>query len=111
MWLRDTGVLAKMKEDELDAPIPIPDPKIKVEEAINVEQVGIAIAIYSVGMTLSLFFFMGELCTKKRAKKGDNKQREPRKANLEPTKENKGNMRGQDIIMLHDMGLKPVRHK
>ena len=68
MWLRDTGVLRKMKDDELSAPIPIPDPKIKVDGRISVEQLGIGIAIYSAGMTLSLLFFIGELSTKKRAK-------------------------------------------
>ena len=66
MWLRDTGVLGKMKDDELDAPMPIPDPKIKVNEHISVEQIGIGVIIYSVGMILSLLFFIGELCIKRR---------------------------------------------
>ena len=66
MWLRDTGVLGKMKDDELSAPMPIPDPKIKVDERISVEQLGIGIAIYSVGMIISLLFFIGELCSKRR---------------------------------------------
>ena len=65
MWLRDTGVLEKMGDDELSAPIPIPDPKIKIDERISVEQIGIGIIIYSGGMTLSLLFFIGELCTKR----------------------------------------------
>ena len=69
MWLRDTGVLGKMRDDELSAPIPIPDPKIKVDGRISIEQIGIGIAIYSVGMTLSLLFFIGELFTKKRVKR------------------------------------------
>ena len=41
-----------MKDDELSAPIPIPDPKIKLDGRISVEQFGIGIAVYSVGMTL-----------------------------------------------------------
>ena len=65
MWLRDTGVLGKMRDDERSAPIPIPDPKVKVDERISVEQIGIGIVIYSGGMTLSLLFFIGELCTKR----------------------------------------------
>ena len=68
MWLRDTGVLGKMKGDELFAPIPIPDQKIKVNGRISVEQIGIGIAIYATGMTLSLLFFIRELCTEKRVK-------------------------------------------
>ena len=69
MWLRETGVLGKMKDDELSAPKPIPDLTIKVNEPIYVEQLGIGIAIYSVGMVLSLLFFIIEFCTKRAEKK------------------------------------------
>ena len=74
MWLRDTGVLAKIKDDEISAPMPIPDPKIKVDERISVEQIGIGIALYSVGMILSLIFFIRELCSKRRAQSGEKDQ-------------------------------------
>ena len=50
-----------MRDDALSAPIPIPDRKIKVDERISVEQLGIGMAIYSVGMLLSLIFFIGEM--------------------------------------------------
>ena len=87
MWLRDTGVLAKMKDDELSAPIPIPDPKIKADERISVEQIGIGIVIYSIGMTLSFLFFIGELSTKTGAKRQVQKQRQPRTVTLEKPKQ------------------------
>ena len=74
MWLRDTGVLGKMKDDELSAPMPIPDPKIKVDKRISVEQLGIGIAVYVVGLTLSLLAFMRELCAKRRVKKVEKNQ-------------------------------------
>ena len=77
MWLRDTGVLGKMKDDELSAPIPIPDPKIKVDGRISVEQIGIGIAMYSVGMLLSLIFFIGELSTERALRIEDKKQQLP----------------------------------
>ena len=80
MWLRDTGILGKMKDDELSAPMPIPDPKIKVDERISVDQIGIGIAVYSVGMTFLLIFFSIEFCTKKRVKRAEKKQQRPRKA-------------------------------
>ena len=86
MWLRDTGVLGKMKDDELSAPVPIPALKIKVDGRISIEQIGIGIAIYSVGMTLSLLFFIGERCTKKRVKRIGKKQRRQRKATMQPMK-------------------------
>ena len=87
MWLRDTGVLGKMKDDELSAPMPIPDPKIKVDERISLEQLGIGIALYTIGMTLSLILFSIELFTKKRVKRAKKKQRQPRKAIKEPQHE------------------------
>ena len=105
MWLRDTGVLGKMKFDELYAPMPIPDPKIKVDQRISVEQIGIGIAIYSIGLSLSLLFFFGELCTKRRrVTRVEKKWPQSRKRTLVPLNENKGNIRGQDIIMPHEMG-------
>ena len=111
MWLRDTGVLGKMRDDELSAPIPIPAPKIKVDERISVEQIGIGIVIYSVGMTLSLLFFIRELRTKKRVKRVEKKQRQPREAILEPIYENNGNNRGQDMIMHHKTWYEIVSHR
>ena len=65
-------MLAKMKNDELAAPIPIPDPKIKIDVAISVDQLGVGIAVYSVGMTLSLLVFIREICTKRRDDERDN---------------------------------------
>ena len=136
MWLRDTGVLGKMKDDEHAAPIPIPDPKIKVDERISVEHLGLGIAIYSAGMLLSLLFFIGELSTKKRVNRVEKKQRRPRKAALKPPSElhtksirvkrvekkqqqqrkgplyeiNSNNM-GKDIIIPHKMGRQAVGHR
>ena len=113
MWLRDTGVLAKMRDDELSAPMPIPDPKTKVEdEPMSVEQLGIGIAIYSVGMLLSFLFFIGELCTMRRVKGVGKVQQQGRKANQEPEQEKNRCKSRQDIIMPPNMRqmttLKPV---
>ena len=115
MWLRDTGVLDKMKDDELSAPIPIPDPKIKVDGLISVEQIGIGIAIFSVGMTLSLISFIGELCTKKRVKREKKNQqqawRQPRKSTMKPLHGKNAKGIGQDIIMPPQMGDQIIGHK
>ena len=72
-----------MKDDEISAPILIPDPRIKVNEHITVEQIGIGVMIYSVGIILSLLFFLGELCTKMKPTRVGKMQREPRIANME----------------------------
>ena len=100
-----------MKDDELSAPIPIPDPKVKVDEHISVEQIGIGIVIYSVGMTLSLCFFMRELYTKRRVKSADKKHRGSRKVILKPLKEQNGSKRGHNITIAHNMRHQIVRHK
>ena len=110
MWLRDTGVLAKMRDDELSAPMPIPDQKIKDDGHIDVEHIGIGLAIYSVGMTLSLLLFIGELCTKGRVKREEKQQWQARKA-MEPLHENNGNDIGLDIIISPQMGHQSVSHK
>ena len=111
MWLRDTGVLEKMKEDELSAPIPIPDPKIRADEPISVEQLGISIVIYSSLMVLSLLCFIGELSTKGRVARAEKKLLQPRKAIQKHQYQDNGNNRGQDIIMPHKIRHKTVGHK
>ena len=104
MWLRDTGVLGKLRDDELSAPIPIPTPKIKVDGRISVEQIGIGIAIYSVGMTLSLLFFIGEFCTENRVKK----QHPGRKKSQKEHNDSNGR---QDIIMPPNRGHQSIGNK
>ena len=111
MWLRDTGVLGKMRDDELSAPMPIPDPKIRVDQRISVEQIGIGVAIYSIGMILSLLFFIGELPTKKKAKRRGNGLRRPREEIGKPQNEKNAPKRGPDIIMPHKLAPKTVSHK
>ena len=111
MWLRDTGVLGKIKDDELSAPRPLPDRRIKVDERISIEQIGIGVAIYSAGMVLSLLFFIREFCTKKRPKTVGNGLRRPRKEILKPLNEKNETKRGPDIIMPHNMGPQTVSHK
>ena len=110
MWLRDTGVLAKMKDDALSAPIPIPVSKIKVDGRISLEQIGIGIAIYSIGMTLSLLLFIGERCTKRGVKREDKQQWQTRKATLEPLHENNDNYIRLYTMFPH-MGPQTVGHK
>ena len=109
MWLRDTGVLEKMKEDELSAPIPIPDPKIRAaDERISLEQLGISIVIYSSLMVLSLLCFIGELSTKGRVARAEKKLLQPRKSIQKHQYQDKGNNTGQDIIMPRKITLTKI---
>ena len=59
MWLRDTGVLVKMKYDVLKREIPIPMPKVWKDQPLNLLQLGIIMIVLGVGIfsTILTFFF------------------------------------------------------
>ena len=61
MWLRDSGVLNKLRYDVLNPPIPIPDPKVRHNQPLTVYQLGITAIIYLVGISISIFAFLTEL--------------------------------------------------
>ena len=61
MWLRDTGVLDKLRLRALNPAIPIPDPKGRHNQPLTVYQLGITAIIYLVGISISIFAFLTEL--------------------------------------------------
>ena len=61
MWLRDTGVLTKLRYDALNPPFFIPDPKVRHNQPLNNRQLGIIMIIYLVGLLISILAFIGEL--------------------------------------------------
>ena len=61
MWMRDTGVLNKMKYDALNPPAAVPLPKVWKDEALNLSQLGIIMIIFVVGVFSSIFAFLLEL--------------------------------------------------
>ena len=62
MWLQDTGILKKLRDDELNAPIPIPDPKVRVNQPLTFYQIGIALVIQAIGLCIAIAAFAAELC-------------------------------------------------
>ena len=75
MWLRDTGILNKLWDDELNAPLHIPDPKVRINEPLDLYQVGIAFMVAAGGLIIALLGFLMELCYKsRRNNKGEKKQ-------------------------------------
>ena len=68
MWLRDTGVLNKLRNDVLHPPITIPYPKVRHNEPLNNWQLGIIMIIYLVGMLISILAFAGEILNAKETK-------------------------------------------
>ena len=75
MWLRDTGVLNKLWNDELNAPVHIPDPKLRIDEPLDLYQVGIAFMLVAGGLIVALLgFLMEQVCKSRWNKKGEKKQ-------------------------------------
>ena len=61
MWLRDTGVLIKMKYDVLKQAIPIPFPRVWKDQPLNLYQLEIIMIVFGVGIFSSILAFLYEL--------------------------------------------------
>ena len=68
MWLRDSGILDKLKYDIIIPPFPILDPKVRRDQPLVMYQLGIIMIVLAVGLILSLLVFFCELM-KSRGKK------------------------------------------
>ena len=66
MWLRDTGVLEKMKYDVQRKAILIPLPKVWKDQPLGLHQLGIIMIVFGVGAISSTLVFFIELRGKKR---------------------------------------------
>ena len=62
MWLRDTGILNKLWDDELNGPVHIPNPKVRINKPLNLYQVGIPFMLVTGGLIIALLGFLLELC-------------------------------------------------
>ena len=61
MWLRDTGILEKVKYDVMNPPHQIPDPRVRHNQPLNLGQLGIIMIIMVVGAFISIIVFLVEL--------------------------------------------------
>ena len=66
IWLRDTGILNKIKDDELNAPVKIPRRKIKIDQPLSIYEMTPAFLIVLPGLSLAVIAFAGELSMKRR---------------------------------------------
>ena len=66
MWLRDAGVLEKIKYDVMNAPIAIPDPQVMYNQPLILKQLGIIMIVLVVGLVISTLVFFLELIKKQK---------------------------------------------
>ena len=70
MWLRDTGILTRLRDLELDIPVAKPSPKVRVDQPLNFNQLGSAFLAFIMGIVISNAAFLAELKCKKRKMHG-----------------------------------------
>ena len=68
MWLRDTGILKKLKYDILNPPIPIPEPTVRHKHPLILRQLGIIMIILVVGLAIATIAFFIELCKRMKSR-------------------------------------------
>ena len=61
MWLRDTGILERLKYDIVRPPFHKPYPKARRDQPLIMSQLGIVMIVLAVGLGLSRLVFHGEL--------------------------------------------------
>ena len=64
MWLRDCGILEKIKFDTQKQRVLIPLPRVWKEEPLNFYMLGIIMIVQFLGTILSIFVFLFELIKK-----------------------------------------------
>ena len=71
LWLHDTGVLARLKDDITRSPPLIPNEKVRRDQPLIMSQLGIVVIILAVGHVLSLPVFFCELMVGRGRKTSD----------------------------------------
>ena len=61
MWLRDTGILDRVKADIMTPPIPIPQPKLRHNQPLILSQLSMVMITLVVGLVIGTTAFVSEL--------------------------------------------------
>ena len=69
MWLKDTGIIDKVKYDVMNPPIPIPDPTVRHKQPLILRQLGIIMIILVVGLAIGTIVFFVELFIRSKPQK------------------------------------------
>ena len=68
MWLRDSGVLNKLKDDVLQLPRDVHDAKVRANQPLTLSHLGFMMILLTVGLLLSSLAFVGEHLWHKRSR-------------------------------------------
>ena len=102
MWLRDTGILEKVKYDTMNPPIPIPDAYVRINQPLILGQLGIIMIIVVVGLSIATIVFFIELCKRPRPngpKFGERKSAHPTTIQVRPANEGREKQTGNEICI------------
>ena len=61
LWLKDTGILNKLKDDVMNPPTPIPLPKVRHNQPLILRQLGITFIILALGLFIATLVFLREI--------------------------------------------------
>ena len=65
LWLKDTGILSKLKDDVMNPPTPIPLPKVRHNQPLILRQLGITMIILALGLFIATLVFLREITASK----------------------------------------------
>ena len=66
LWLRDTGILERVKYDVMNPVIPSPVPIVRHNQPLILRQLGIILIIFVVGQFIATLVFLVELLKKQK---------------------------------------------
>ena len=64
MWLCESGILRKLRDDELNAPTKLPQPKYKINQSLTMVDLSMAFVVQVFGLFLAIIAFMIEYLRK-----------------------------------------------
>ena len=67
MWLKDTGILERVKYEAWNPPTKIPDPTVRHNQPLILRQLGIIMIVLIVGLFTGSIVFLVELTKKPNA--------------------------------------------
>ena len=85
IWLQDTGILKKLRDDALKAPVPVPRLQVKSNRPLNIYQLATAFLLMTAGILFSVSLLFVELLNG-RKREGQQARSRKNKNDISPNK-------------------------